>query len=81
MGEQVAEALVRLFGRAEARELAHRPEPAAVHRLVDPTREGELARRAEVLLVGERDAVGRVERLDLDAGDRREALRRRHSVD
>ena len=37
--EQVAEALVRLLGGAEAGELAHRPEPAAVHRRVDAARE------------------------------------------
>ena len=34
--EQVAEALVRLLGRAEAGVLADRPRPAAVHRLVGP---------------------------------------------
>ncbi len=33
--EQVAEALVRLLARAEAGELAHRPQAAAVHRGVD----------------------------------------------
>ena len=37
--EQVAEALVRLRRGAEAGELAHRPEPAAVHRRVDAARE------------------------------------------
>ena len=37
--EQVAEARVRLLGRAEAGELPHRPEPAAVHRRVDAARE------------------------------------------
>ena len=42
--EQVAEALVRLLRRPEARELPHRPEPAAVHRLVHAARERELAR-------------------------------------
>ena len=42
--EQVAEALVRLLGRAEAGELAHRPEAAAVHRRVDAARERILAR-------------------------------------
>ncbi len=36
--EEVAEAHVRLLGRAEAGELAHRPELPAVHRGVDPAR-------------------------------------------
>ncbi len=40
--EQVAEPLVRLLRRAEPGELAHRPEPAAVHRRVDAAREREL---------------------------------------
>src|SRR5919201_702757 len=46
--EQVAEALVRLLGGAEAGELPHRPQPAAVHRRVDAPRERSLARIAEV---------------------------------
>ena len=71
---QVAEALVRLLRRAEARELAHRPQPAAVHRRVDAARERELAGPAEVALVVDVDVVGRVERLVLDAGDRGEEL-------
>ena len=37
--EQVAEALVRLLGGAEAGELPHRPELAAVHRRIDAARE------------------------------------------
>ena len=72
--EQVAEALVRLLRRPEAGELAHRPEPAAVHRRVDAARERIRARPAEVALVVELDVLGRVERLVLDAGDRREEL-------
>ena len=36
--EQVAEALVRLLGGAEARELPHRPQLPAVHRRVDAAR-------------------------------------------
>ena len=43
--EQVAEALVRLLGRAEARVLADRPRPPAVHVRVRAARERELARR------------------------------------
>ena len=79
--EQVAEARVRLLRRAEAGELAHRPEPAAVHRRIDAARERIRAGPAEVALVVDVDVLGRVERLVLDAGDRREelalALRRR----
>ena len=51
MVEQVAEAAVRLLGRAEPRELAHRPELAAVHRLVDPARVGIAAGVAQVAVV------------------------------
>jgi hypothetical protein len=47
--EQVAEALVGLLGGSEACELAHRPQPAAVHRRVDAARERELAGAAEAL--------------------------------
>jgi hypothetical protein len=50
--EQVAKALVRLLRGAEARELAHRPEPPAVHRRVDAAREGVLAREPDPLGVG-----------------------------
>ena len=68
--EQVAEALVGLLGRAEAGELAHRPEPAAVHRRVGAAGEGILARVAEVALVVDVGVFGAVERLDRLAGDR-----------
>src|SRR6266516_1270192 len=81
MLEEVAEACVRLLRRAEAGELAHRPEPAAVHRRVDAARKRIGARPAEIALVVELDVLGRVERLVLDAGDGRgelsAALRRR----
>ncbi len=72
--EQVAEARVRLLRRPEAGELAHRPEPAAVHRGIDAARERIRARPAEVAVVVELDVLGRVERLVLDAGDGREEL-------
>src|SRR5205823_2824306 len=72
--EQVAKALVRLLGRAEAGELAHRPEPAAVHRRVGPAGERIDPGIAEVALVVEADVVWCVERLGLDPGDRREEL-------
>ena len=74
MVEQVAEALVRLLGGAEAGELAHRPEPAAVHRRVDAARERVRAGVAEVAVVVELDALRRVERLVLEPGDRAEEL-------
>src|SRR5205823_4110072 len=61
--EQVAEALVRLLGRGEARVLANRPRPAAIHVSVGPARERELARLLEL-----GGSVARVvDRLDLDA--------------
>ncbi len=46
--EQVAKARVRLLRGAEARELAHRPQPPAVHRRVDAARVGVLAGRADL---------------------------------
>ncbi len=72
--EQIAEALVRLSRRPEARELAHRPEPTAVHRRIDATRERERTRIAEVALVVDRRRVRRHERLVLDPRHRREQL-------
>ena len=45
--EQVAEALVGLLRRPEARELAHRPQPPAVHARVHAARERELARQPD----------------------------------
>ena len=56
---EVAEALVRLLGRAEAGELAHRPEAAAVHRRIDASGERVLAGVAEVARVVDVDALGR----------------------
>ena len=72
--EQVAEALVRLRRRPEARELPHRPQPPPVHRRIDAARERERTRIAEVALVVQLDVVGRGKRLVLDSGDRREQL-------
>ena len=62
--EEVAKALVRLLRGTEARVLADRPRPAAVHRRVRAARERELAGqlRGEV-----GDVLRRVHRLDLDA--------------
>src|SRR5439155_1077077 len=61
--EQVAEALVRLLGRAEAGELAHRPELASVHRRVDAARIGIDAGIPEIAVVVDLDVLGRVERV------------------
>ena len=74
--EQVAEARVRLLGRAESGELAHRPEPAPVHRLVHAAGEGVRAGIAEVAVVVDRGALGAVDRIDVDAADRRRYGRR-----
>src|SRR2546425_8182194 len=41
--EQELVALVRVLGRAEPRELPHRPQPAAVPRGMDPAGEGKLS--------------------------------------
>jgi hypothetical protein len=49
--EQVAEALIGVLGATEARELAHRPQPPAVHRGIDATREGKGARDADARTV------------------------------
>jgi hypothetical protein len=66
--EQVAEARVRLLGRAEAGELAHRPQAAPVHARVDAAGERELARAAD--LVRERpDVLRAVERRYRLAGE------------
>ena len=65
--EQELEALVGLPRRAEAGELPHGPEPAAVHGGVDAARERVLAGIAEVGFgVEAGEAVRRVERLDGD---------------
>ena len=48
LGQQVAEALVRILGRAEAREHAHRPQPRPVHLRVQAARVRIGARRRGV---------------------------------
>ncbi len=72
--EQVAEALVRLLRGAETRELAHRPEAAAVHRRIDTARERIDPRIAEVAVVIDLHRLRGVERLVLDPGHGREEL-------
>src|SRR5690242_8158079 len=64
-------ALVGLLGVAEAGELPDRPRPAPVAPRVEPAGEREPTRPADPLEV--RDGSGRaVDRLHLDAGERRE---------
>ena len=77
MVEQVAKPLVGLLRGAESRELAHRPQPAAVHRAVHAARVRKLARQAGRRRPGRRrgDPLG-VQRLDRLARDRRETARR-----
>ena len=60
----MAEAAVRLGRRAEAGVLAHRPQPAAVHRRLHAARERKRARVAEVARVVERRVVGPVDGID-----------------
>ena len=69
--EQIAEPLVRLLDRAEAGELAHRPQPAAVHARVHAARERILARQPDLIPL--RQVRLRVERPDRLARQRREA--------
>ena len=75
--EQVAEACVRLLGRGEARVLADRPRPAAVHVRIGAPGVRKLARELEL---GAADVVSRVDGLDLDARVRLALLRARHGV-
>jgi hypothetical protein len=75
MCEQVAKTLIGVLGRAEARELAHRPKARAVHRRMYAARVRELAGRGELLVCIEAlEIVGRVQRVDRDLGERRESL-------
>ncbi len=77
--EQVAEALVGLLAGAEAGELAHGPQPPAVHGGVDAARVGELAGEPDgvlgAALAGARGQVGGgVELAHGLAGERGDAL-------
>src|SRR2546425_12877588 len=68
MCHQVFESAVRLFRRAEADVLAHRPEPCAVHVRVDAARERVLAGTPDIALeidVGQ--VLGAVDGLDREA--------------
>ena len=74
MLEQIPKPLVRLVRRPEPRELAHRPQPAPVHRRIHPTRERERPRIAQIALVVQPGRLRRRQRLHLHARDRREQL-------
>src|SRR5881397_2011572 len=63
--QQMMEPLVGLLGRPEPRVLAHRPEPAAIHRRIGTTRERRLTGQAEVTLGTPRPIVRSVVRLVL----------------
>ncbi len=81
--EQEAESLIRLPRRAEAGELPHRPQPAAIHAGVHAARERILTGIAERRFVIETfQIVGRVERFDRHAADGRgRLLARRRFLD
>ncbi len=68
--EQVAKTLVGLLRGAEAGELAHRPQPPAIHRRVHAAREGIRAGQADLLGFGQITLA--VERRDRDTRQRRE---------
>jgi hypothetical protein len=70
--EQRAVAAVRLLGGAEAGVLAHRPQPAAVHRRVHPAGEGRLAGHADAPEAAGAQRLGPVGRLEPDAARGRE---------
>src|SRR5208282_5742213 len=63
--EQVMEPLVGVFGQAEARELAHRPEPPTIHRAINTARVWIFSRVGERLVVTAAHILGRVERVQL----------------
>jgi hypothetical protein len=64
--EQVAVAAVGVLGAREPRVLAHRPEPIAVHAIVDAAGERVGARLAEALIQPGGDVGLVVEPVDLD---------------
>ena len=64
--EQEAESLVGLARRAEARVLAHRPEPAAIHRGLHAARERKVSRVAELAGFVELRVTGVIDGRDRD---------------
>ena len=74
--EQVAEALVGLLRRPEPRELAHRPQPAAVHARVHAARERNSPGQPDAAPIGRQVGlrVQRPDRLPRERGERDVAL-------
>ena len=71
LGEEEAKALVGLAGGAEAGELPHGPQPAAVHAGVNAARVRVLAGETEVgFRIEVAELFGSIQRLDGDAADR-----------
>ncbi len=67
--QEVAEAAVRIVGRAHPRVLPHRPETSAVHRGVRPACERERPRLAQPALgIPRGEILGPVHVVELDAG-------------
>ncbi len=76
--DQELESLVRLPRGAKAGKLPHRPQPPAIHRGVYAAGIRILTRVAQLGVVVElAEVLGRVERIDLGAADRRGRQRRR----
>src|ERR1700730_4605417 len=62
--QHVTEAAIRLFSGPEARVLAHRPQPAAIHGRIDSACEWKLAGGPDIALIIEADAsevIGSIE--------------------
>src|SRR5207249_7121870 len=70
--EEVVETLVRVLRGSEARELAHRPDPCAVHLGMEAAGEGKLPGLPQPFLEAGFDVFRRIERLNRDPGERLE---------
>ncbi len=75
LSEQEVEARVGVLGKSETRELAHRPQPPAIHRAVHTACVRKLAGVAERVVVRSGHVVGRVERVEFHVGHGRETDR------
>ncbi len=65
LAEQKVKALVSIFREAEAGELAHGPQPPAIHRPIYSPGVWKLAGIADCLVVAAGHVLGRVERIEL----------------
>src|SRR5207245_8542853 len=70
--EEEVEPLVRVLRRAEAGELAHRPQPSAIAGRLTAARVGILARQTDRVRVALTVVERRVQRLQRDAGGGRD---------